>query len=156
MTKLDILNSKQSKKVYEFLGHFGFTRKFEDSAMLQAGDNIYLASRELFGLDLAKLNINSLGIYIAELRNGEVRLSIEGSQLIGPHAKKNVVKLSDEEAALWMSGEDIGIPKAAREAEGFVMLRHGKDFLGSGKIKNGAILNFVPKARRIKQARIKQ
>ena len=156
MTKLQILNSKQSKKIYELLEHFAFTKRFGDSVLLQAGENIYLSSRELFAIGLEKLNINSLGVYIAEIKNGEVRLSIEGSQLIGPHSKKNVVELGDEEAALWMTGEDIGIPKAAGEAEGFVMLRHGKDFLGSGKIKNGAILNFVPKARRIKQAQIKK
>ena len=48
----------------------------------------------------------------------------------------------------WLKGEDI--PWTGTE-KGFVLLRCGTDFLGSGKYKvdEGMILNFVPKARRI-------
>ena len=45
-----------------------------------------------------------------------------------------------------MSGMDI---EKETSAGGFALLRHGSDFLGSGRIKEGKILNFVPKARRM-------
>jgi NOL1/NOP2/fmu family ribosome biogenesis protein len=37
-----------------------------------------------------------------------------------------------------------------KEYDGFVILKHENDFLGTGKYKNEKILNFVPKARRFK------
>jgi NOL1/NOP2/fmu family ribosome biogenesis protein len=43
-------------------------------------------------------------------------------------------------------GQDIDVDGSY---EGFVILKHGNDYVGSGKFKEGIILNFVPKARRL-------
>ena len=32
---------------------------------------------------------------------------------------------------------------------GYVLIRHGNDFIGSGKASDRKIFNYVPKARRI-------
>ena len=80
------------------------------------------------------------------MKNGELRLSIEGSQLIGKAAKKNVVEISDCQVKKWLFGNDIEIGTAC---EGFVIVRNKNDFLGTGKIKDGVLLNFIPKTRRI-------
>lgn len=111
-----------------------------------AKNDLFLVTTDITKIDTRKLRINSVGLYIGELKHGELRLSIEGSQLIGPHATKNVVELDPKELREWLRGEDLA--KETR-ATGFVILKSGDDYAGTGKVKEGRILNFVPKARRL-------
>ncbi len=109
-------------------------------------NDLFVVSKDITKIDARKLRINSVGLYLGEYKNGELRLSIEGSQLIGPHASTNVVELNEKELRQWLRGEDLD---KATDAQGFVILKSGTDFVGSGKVKEGKILNFVPKARRL-------
>jgi len=147
MQKLKILNKKEAKKILSMLEkQWGFKEKPDYAFLETEKGKIYIANKEIFNLDLSKIKINSVGMYFAEARAG-IRLSIEGSQIVGKKATKNVVELNDKEAKQWLMGIDID--KKA-DAEDFVILKHGDDFLGSGKAtKEGKILNFVPKVRRI-------
>lgn len=93
----------------------------------------------------------SAGIYFATLESNEknaIRLSIEGSQMIGAKATKNVVEIDGTLAEKWLKGEDISIPP---NFEGYVIVKDKSknDFLGCGLAKNGKLVNFFPKARRI-------
>ena len=105
-----------------------------------------MMARDVDKIPREGLRVNSLGLYVAEVKGDQLRLSIEGSQLIGPIAKRNVHEIDKEQLKEWFQGKDIKIEK---EYEGFVILKHNNDFVGSGKFKEGFILNFVPKARRI-------
>jgi len=40
------------------------------------------------------------------------------------------------------------------EKWGFVIIKHNKDFFGSGKFKDGRLLNFLPKIRRLKEVNV--
>jgi NOL1/NOP2/fmu family ribosome biogenesis protein len=146
MQNLKILNKKETKEILNAMrSQWGFEGELEYAFLKTEKGKIYIAKREVFDLDLAKMKINSIGMYFGEMRNG-LRLSIEGSQLVGPGAKKNVVELNDDEARQWLSGIDID--KESPD-DIFVIIRHGDDFIGTGKAKEGKILNFVPKTRRI-------
>ncbi len=151
LDKWKILNSKEVREILKRIkqqwgsdlsgisGSCGF---------LEGKDgDIFLMSRDVEKIDLQQLRINSLGLYFGQLRNNELRLSIEGSQIIGKAATKNVAELSDEEFKLWLRGEDVEKPLG--DCSGYVIVRHSKDFIGCGKYKDGKILNFVPKARRV-------
>lgn len=131
-------------------------KEMREQAWLQNNqDRIFLCTREIGALPLEQLRIDRLGIYIAKLHRGELRLSVEGSQLLGPLANKNIVKLDDSEAHLWLQGEPIEISaKAVKAAEprAFVLIKHNSDFLGCGKLADDKILNFVPKERRLKSS----
>ena len=109
-------------------------------------NDLFVVSKDITKIDARKLRINSVGLYLGELKHGELRLSIEGSQLIGPHAKKNVVDLNSKELREWLRGTDLEKPV---KEEGFVIIKSGDDYVGTGKVKEGKILNFVPKARRL-------
>ena len=82
-----------------------------------------------------------------EIDGKGIRLSIEGSQIVGLKAAKNVVDLDEEETKRWFKGEDL--EKECKDCSGFVVLRHKNDFLGTGKYTNGKILNYVSKTRRV-------
>mgnify|MGYP006276322919 CR=1 FL=1 len=144
--KLDILNKKQAKHINAQIQKRWGASFDTDYTYLHGKDKIFITTRDLAKIPFDSYRVNSCGLYIAEYRNNEIRLSIEGSQLIGPQAETNVVDLPTEQAWEWMRGKDI---ETSHPDEGFVIIRCGEDYLGSGKVKDGRILNYVPKTRRI-------
>jgi NOL1/NOP2/fmu family ribosome biogenesis protein len=144
---LNILNKKESNHILELLEKdYDCNTKLDYVFLMNNKNRIYLANREAFSLDFKKLRISSIGIYFGEVYNDELRLSIEGSQMVGKDARQNVVLLDDTEARRWMKGQDI---EKKSESRGFVIIRHNDDFLGGGKATEGKIWNFFPKTRRI-------
>lgn len=116
----------------------------EKYIMIQSDEDINIITHDLTTISFQNLRINTAGMYFCNLRNGQIRLSIEGSQIIGPLAKHHVLELDDDEIKLWMTGNDM-----EKEGEGFVIIKHKKDFMGTGKLTNGKLLNYVPKIRRL-------
>lgn len=146
---LRVLNSRETKAVLDLLEtQWGYTEKLPFALLESSNDRLYLITTDFARVDPKTINLDAAGLYFGELRNGELRLSIEGSQIIGPKANKNIVDLDALGMRAWLKGQDLEWQGAV---EGFVLLRHGSDFLGTGKYKpeQGKILNFVPKARRI-------
>ena len=45
-----------------------------------------------------------------------------------------------------MKGEDLD---KEFNGKGFLIIKHNNDYLGTGKYRDGRILNFVPKTRRL-------
>ncbi|MBI2143177.1 hypothetical protein HYU20_02445 [Candidatus Woesearchaeota archaeon] len=148
LDKWKILNSKEVREILKMVKQqWGCDLNLGCGFLEGKGGDIFLISRDIEKLDLPQLRINSLGLYFGQTRNDELRLSIEGSQIIGKAATKNVAELSDEEFKLWLQGEDI--EKTLNNCSGYAIIKHNNDFIGCGKCKEGKILNFVPKARRV-------
>ena len=148
MLELKILNSKEIKEVTKLIGdQWDSDLKLDYGFLKSAKNRIFLINKEISKIDLTKLRINSMGMYFCELDERGIRLSIEGSQLIGPHAKKNVVEINSLESRNWLRGEDL--EKECLSISGSVIIKNKNDFLGCGKYNNGKILNFVSKTRRI-------
>ncbi|ASI98746.1 methyltransferase RsmF C-terminal domain-like protein [Thermococcus celer] len=93
------------------------------------------------------------GVYFGRVESDGIRLSIEGSFLVGPHATKNVVELDDERAKMYLAGESVEITE--RELHGWVIVRWRDYFLGSAKAKDGRLINYVPKDRRLRLESLK-
>lgn len=143
---MSILNSKEKKEIFSKIREqWGADFRTEHGLLKNSEDKIYLMNNLISAIDTSALRINSLGLYIAEWKKNSLRLSVEGSQLLGPLAARNVVEISREEAGKWLMGEDI---QKECSAKGFVIIRCGDDFLGSGHYKEGTIMNFVGKNRR--------
>lgn len=148
LTKWKILNSKEVRAIAETVKQQWGSSLSLGCGFLEGKDgDIFLISRDVEKLDLQQLRINSLGLYFGQLRNDGLRLSIEGSQVIGKAATKNIVELNDAEFKLWLRGEDV--EKTLDGCSGYVIIKHSNDFIGCGRFKGGKILNFVPKARRV-------
>ena len=145
---MKILKSKEIKKIHSLLEkRFGFKKKLEYAFLMNNKNKIYLVSKDIGKIDLEKLRINSIGMYFGEVIGNEIRLSIEGSQLIGKDCSENILELNDEQAKEWLQGIDIDYDYSDK---GYVLLRHKDDFLGCGKVVDKKILNFVPKNRRLR------
>jgi len=147
MQKLKILNKKEMKRILNLIKkQFSYETDLDYVFLMNEKNKIYVANKQIFDLDLNKLNINSVGMYFAFLKDNEIRLSIEGSQIIGKKAKKNVLELNDKEAKDWLKGIDLD---KKTNNQGFVLIKHKNDFLGCGKQTKDKILNYVPKIRRV-------
>ncbi len=146
--KLKILNTKEIKDIKKrILEQWGVDFKTDYAFLLSSKNKIYLVSKDIAKLEYEKLRLQVVGLYFGEImKNKEIRLSIEGSQLIGREAKKNVVEISRSQVKKWLFGEDLRIKT---EKEGFVIVKSNDDFMGTGKIKGNELLNFIPKTRRI-------
>ena len=150
--KFEILNGKRTKVIAELLKEqWGYDHRFE-TGLLQKGDDLFLVTKDVCKVDLQKFNVNSLGAYLGEMKHGSLRLSIEGSQIVGPEAQKNVLEIDAEQLRQWLGGKDLELSDSFDCADGeksrFVIMKHERDFLGCGRIKDGRVLNFVPKSRR--------
>ena len=162
MRNINFLNSREAKEIAKKINdQWDADFAFEDFVVKTVKDKVYIISRDLEKLEFEKYNIETVGLYFAHISDqGELRLSIEGAQVIGPIAKKNVIEIG-KLLKIWMSGEDIPFKT---DCTGMVIIKNGSDYLGCGKVKlkevdvfdeNGNhkedqlfILNFVPKTRR--------
>ena len=146
MENLRFLKSKETKQIIKILEEqFGVKKELDYFFMMNSEGDIFLINRDIEKIDFEKININNLGLYFGQLKKDQIRLSIEGSQLIGNHAKKGVSELDDGQIRKYISGEDI---ETGMEDQGQLILKNNKDFFGSSKIKNRMLLNFFPKSRR--------
>ena len=148
MPELKILNNKEIKEIYGLIDkQWGAKIKLDYGFLKNNKNRVFVISKDISKIDSSKLRLNSVGMYFCEFDRLGIRLSIEGSQIIGPKAARNIVELSDEETKRWFKGEDL--EKECKECQGFVILKNKKDFLGTGKYSNGRILNYVGKTRRV-------
>ena len=94
--KYKILNKKQIKEILALIKQQWNADLILDYAFLKdKDDKIFIINKEFAEIDLTKLRINSMGLYIAQLMPDGIRVSIEGSQVVGPKAKKNVIELTE-------------------------------------------------------------
>ena len=142
------LNARERKRLIELLREqYGFDKRPDYVFLLSEKNRIYIINSEIRRLDFDRLNVNTIGLYFGEVHDNEIRLSIEGSQIVGPHADRNVIEVNAKDAREWMRGEDIHYDYPSKK---FVIIRCGNDYMGCGRAKGNRILNHVPKTRRIR------
>ena len=173
MPELKILNSKEIKEIFQMIeNQWGAKVKLDYGFLKNNKNRVFIVSKDISKIDFSKLRLNSIGMYFCEIDSKGIRLSIEGTQIVGPKATKNIIELDEEETKKWFKGEDL--EKECKDCNGFVILKNQKnypsnaselvrkltrsqvtdnffvkDFLGCGKYKDGKILNYVGKSRRV-------
>ncbi len=144
------INAKQRKEVLAvLLDAYGATLPKDAVLFLFGEDKYYIGTRDVEPFLDSKLRIERIGVYVGQFQHGEFRLSIEGSQIIGPLASRGILTITVPQRNDWMLGKDILLEGAEQQAAQprFFIVRCGKDWLGAGKVKNGVLLNYVPKER---------
>ena len=148
MPELKILNNKEIKKILELIElQWGAKLKLEYGFLKNNKNRVFIISKDISKIDTSKLRLNSAGMYFCEIDGKGIRLSIEGSQIAGHYATKNIIEINEDETKRWFKGEDL--EKECKDCSGFIILKNKNDFLGNGKYANGKILNYVGKTRRV-------
>jgi len=140
------LNKKEINQILNNLKDFYGIKELKlDYAFLQNNKfKIYLVSKD-FKKIKTNLRINGLGLYFLNISKG-LRLSIEGSQIIGKEATKNIHKITDKELEEWLRGNDLD----CKDLQKYQLIKNKNDFYGVGLATNDKLKNFIPKYRRIK------
>ena len=138
---MKVLNSKEIKEIHNKLEEqFGFNIKLNYLFYKNKENKIFLITKQIQKLDLAKFRVNSFGLYFGKLEKTGLRLSISGSQLIGKTVKRNIVDIDKKEE--WLNGQNL---ECNKELKGWFIIKNKEDYLGCGYCKNGIIQNFIPK-----------
>jgi NOL1/NOP2/fmu family ribosome biogenesis protein len=146
--QFNFLNTREVKKLITAIKEqFGIDNLSIDYYFLKnKKGKINIISKNLGKISTDSMNVNSIGMYLGKDDNG-IRLSIEGSQIIGSLATKNIIELDNDQVEKWVRGDDIEVKM---QFNGYVIVKNNGDYYGSGRYKDSKILNFVPKERRIK------
>ena len=152
MSYLKILNKKEKAEIEKKLNN-QFGVDFIPGMIVARGEErLFLFSGDLSEKGIRLLEkctfIERIGVYFAKIIGNDIRLSIEGSQILKEQIKKNVFSLDSKQAEEWMKGRELLIKTGKR---GFLIMKYEEDFLGSGKASEEKIGNFIPKNRRLKE-----
>lgn len=149
----EYLNSKDVKRLNLLIEkRFGTAFSTQYMFLQNTEGKVYLINKEAATLPYDNLRVNNIGLYVAQVERDVVRLSIEGSQILGKTAKKNIVVLNDKQVNEWIRGEDVILTDEQKIdlERGFVIIKHKNDFYGSGRLDETKLTNFVSKPRRLK------
>jgi len=150
MPKLKILSSRELKDINKaFSYYWGIDIKLNSlgyAYLKNAKNKVYAVTKEMTRIDLDQLKIDTMGTYLFYWDGKVLRLSIEGSQLFGKMATKNVLQIEDKG---WLQGFDLNVE--LDDPEGFTIIKLGDDFVGCGRYKQGRLLNYLPKNRTISE-----
>lgn len=145
--EMDILSKTEIKKILRQLDkQFDFKEKMDYVFLKNTKNKIFIVSKDLEKIKLGDFKINTSGLYIIKEEKDGLRLSIDGSQIIGPKCGKNILVLDDINE--WLTGYNV---KVDTKLKGYVIVKCKDDFLGCGKIVKGKLLNYIPKSRRISE-----
>ncbi len=151
--KIKILNKKEKLEIERKLKkQFGISEI--PGIILQRGkERLFLFNGNFSKNEIREIEftlpLERAGIYFAKIieKTNEIRLSLEGVQLLKEQISKNIFELNKEQVNQWMHGEELNISTNKR---GFLIIKYNKDFLGCGKASENKISNFIPKNRRLK------
>ena len=153
MERLKILKSKEIKRVRAILEkQYSYFLKTDYAYLENSKGKIFLVNKDIAKIPLDKLKTDRFGIYFAEIKHEHIRLSMEGAQLFAKEAKgngqklTNVIEFSMPEMRSYYHGIDINKPEEKETKH--VLLSYNKEIFGSAKLKEGKILNFLPKIHR--------
>ena len=152
MMKYKILNKKEKEKLLKEIATQYKTKDLKELlsyGFLKDKENkVYLLSKDI-NVQFLK-ETPRVGLYFCKFEKDGIRLSIEGSQLLKRFLTKSskMLTLNQKQLELWFKGEDINIEK---NLYGWFILLYNKDIIGCGKVKNGILLNYLPKERRVKE-----
>ncbi len=94
------------------------------------------------------VRIETIGLYLASLKEDEIRLSFDASSLLRKQITKNIIEISEDEMQKWLRGEDI--EKQTNKESTYHAVKYKDYIIGCTKPTQNKLLNFVPKERRIK------
>jgi len=157
--KIDVLSKAKKKKFIEGLSDLGMkkipqmlVRSGKERIRAFSGDLDRKAIMDIWHL----LPIEGVGLYVGKdmvNRNGvrEIRMSLDGMHVWKEQLTERIVELSEEQEEEWFLGKDIELSEG-QGTEGFVSVKAGEDFVGTGKVgaDGKTLFSFLPKERRRK------
>ena len=145
--KAKILRGKGTRELLkEMKNHYDIDVKPDVVFVSSGKGKIWIINKNINKIETSKLNIERYGTYVMFSDKYGIRFTIEGSQIFGKFAKKNVFEIGKKQVQNWIRGFDLEIKT---ETNRYVIIKCGNDYLGCGKGAIDRIQNYIPKSRRI-------
>ena len=152
---LKIMKGKEKKEILEKLdAQFGIS-SVNGEIFARGREKLFLFTGKIKENELKRIEevtvVERVGIYFAKIdeNTDDLRLSIEGSQILGDQITKNILELTSyDDVENWMKGHELNIRTGKK---GFVIIKFKDEFLGTGKASEEKVANFIPKNRRLKE-----
>ena len=149
---IKILNTREKKEIENKLKEQFGIKSIPGILLKRGAERVFLYQGEITEREIQMLEktsqVERVGIYFCKFQNEEIRLSIEGTQILQDQITKNIFELNEEQLEIWMKGNELNVET---EIRGFVIMKYKTDFLGCGKSSENKISNFIPKNRRLKE-----
>jgi len=143
------LRKREENKIKEMLlENYGFSIPSDWRLYYLGADRVWVLKDEFFEFPLEKLNVEVMGFYLCYFDFKILRLSFNGSQIVGKSATKNVLDISVKEAEELIRGFDID--KVTNMEAEYLILRTPVGIIGVGKNHKTKILCQINKNRRIR------
>lgn len=147
-----ILSENERKEIEEKLNEQFGIKKIPGMLLKMGAERIFLFLGDLNEKQIIQLEetapIERIGVYFAKYLNEQVKLSMEGVDLLKNQITKEIFELNEEQALQWMMGRELDIKT---DKQTLLVMKHKDYFLGCGKASKEKIGNFIPKNRRLKQ-----
>ena len=138
-----ILSLKEKKQIENKLKESFGIKSIYGTLLQKSEEKIFLFQGSLTIPELQRLErlipIERAGVYFAKLQKGEIRLSIEGTQILKDQITKNIFELDEKQTETWMMGEELDIQTGMK---GFIIIKYKEHFLGCGKASFEKISNL--------------
>ena len=151
MEYIKILSEQEKRKIENQLhAQFGI-KEIPGKIVMRGEEKLFLFTGEATEEEIRKIEavspVEKVGVYFAKLINEEIKLTIEGTQLLKEQITKGIFHRNDSQAEEWMMGRELNLKSGLK---GFVVMKNNDDYLGCGKASQEKITNFIPKSRRLK------
>jgi NOL1/NOP2/fmu family ribosome biogenesis protein len=162
--KIQILDKAKKKKLLPRLECFGI-KKIPQLLVKGGNERVCAYSGSLSVeeiMDLWRiLPFEKVGLYIGKEvsknpHDGDFRLSLDGLHIWKDQINNQIFVLTEEQEEEWFKGKNIELNETQKNnflnIKGFFAVKSfdEKDLVGTGKISNGVLYNFLPKERRRK------
>ena len=166
--KIEILDRAKKKRILEQLERFGI-KKIPQLLIRTGIERIRAFSGSLSNEEIMSLwtilPFEGIGEYVAKEisdkhNNTEVRLSVDALHMWREQINQNIFILTKEQEEFWFRGKNLELSdeqkKELENFKGFIVVKsfNGKDFVGTGKVGEGIVYNYLPKERRRKSQTI--
>ena len=149
---LKILSKKEKAELATQLEKQFGIKNAEGIFLMRGQERIFLFQGSLTEKQIKELEtavpVERVGVYFGKNINGQIRLSIEGTQMLKNQITKNIFELDDKQIELWMKGQEVLIETGKND---FLVMKYKDNFLGCGKASEKKITNFIPKNRRLRE-----
>ena len=151
MEYIKILNQAEKKQIEDKLKEQFGIKEIPGKIVMRGEERLFFFTGEIDEDEIRKIEeiapIEKIGVYFAKIINDDIKLTIEGTQILKNQISEGIFEINDEQAEEWMMGRELNIKTGLK---GFIVIKNNDDFLGCGKASENKITNFIPKSRRLK------
>lgn len=113
MEHIKILNQIERKQIEDKLKEQFGIKEIPGKIVMRGAERLFFFTGEIDEIEIRKIEevapIEKIGVYFAKIINDDIKLTIEGTQILKEQINKGIFEINDERAEEWMMGRELNI-----------------------------------------------